>query len=253
MKIKVKLEMARLLLRAKTPLNVWAKLLGGMIKKGSLNKKFSDYQHEFENDIEKMQLSINWFTSYIPRWIDVVLRANLDRKANYKILEIRSFEGNSGSFILKFFENSTLTCVDTWGGSDEHKLVLMNAVEQNFDFNTTPYATRLKKFKGTSFKFFEYTGFIGEEFDFIYVDGSHYIDDVLVDALRCLDLLKVGGVMIFDDYLSIAYKKWDANPAIAINTFLKLKNKNVRVVAAYGQLAVVKTRSEERAATQVSV
>lgn len=85
------------------------------------------------------------------------------------------------------------------------------------------------------------------------MDGSHFADDVLVDALRCFALLKVGGVMIFDDYLSIAYRNWRANPALAINTFLRLKRKYIRLVSVYGQLAVIKTASEDRSASQVAV
>lgn len=39
------------------------------------------------------------------------------------------------------------------------------------------------------------------KFDFIYVDGLHLSQDVLYDALLSFDLLKVGGILIFDDYL----------------------------------------------------
>jgi predicted O-methyltransferase YrrM len=40
-----------------------------------------------------------------------------------------------------------------------------------------------------------------ELFDLIYVDGSHTAPDVLSDAVLAFQLLRVGGVMIFDDYL----------------------------------------------------
>jgi predicted O-methyltransferase YrrM len=39
------------------------------------------------------------------------------------------------------------------------------------------------------------------KFDFIYVDGSHKEADVRVDAKNAWELLKVGGVIGFDDYL----------------------------------------------------
>lgn len=38
-------------------------------------------------------------------------------------------------------------------------------------------------------------------FDFIYVDGSHKEEDVKEDAKNAWDLLKVGGIIGFDDYL----------------------------------------------------
>ena len=42
---------------------------------------------------------------------------------------------------------------------------------------------------------------IDAEFDFIYIDSDHSPTAVLADAVLAWPLLKVGGVMIFDDYL----------------------------------------------------
>mgnify|MGYP003345107982 FL=1 len=38
------------------------------------------------------------------------------------------------------------------------------------------------------------------QYDFIYIDGSHTAADVLVDACMSWQLLKQGGIMLFDDY-----------------------------------------------------
>ena len=43
--------------------------------------------------------------------------------------------------------------------------------------------------------------FYFSDFDFIYIDGSHQAPDVLYDALLSFRLLRVGGIMVFDDYL----------------------------------------------------
>jgi predicted O-methyltransferase YrrM len=40
----------------------------------------------------------------------------------------------------------------------------------------------------------------GELFDIVYVDGSHFPDDVLRDAVMSFELLRVGGYIVFDDY-----------------------------------------------------
>lgn len=40
-----------------------------------------------------------------------------------------------------------------------------------------------------------------QRFDLVYIDGSHYSHDVLSDAVLSFPLLKVGGHMLFDDYL----------------------------------------------------
>jgi hypothetical protein len=39
----------------------------------------------------------------------------------------------------------------------------------------------------------------GAKFDFIYVDGSHLVEDVFIDAYFSCRLLSVGGVVAFDD------------------------------------------------------
>jgi predicted O-methyltransferase YrrM len=39
----------------------------------------------------------------------------------------------------------------------------------------------------------------GEKFDFIFIDGNHRFDDVLVDFYLADQILKVGGVMVLDD------------------------------------------------------
>jgi predicted O-methyltransferase YrrM len=40
---------------------------------------------------------------------------------------------------------------------------------------------------------------VREKYDFVYVDGSHWAKDALVDAVVSWELLKVGGIMVFDD------------------------------------------------------
>ena len=46
-----------------------------------------------------------------------------------------------------------------------------------------------------------------EKYNLIYNDGSHHSDDVIVDAFKAFEMLKVGGIMIFDDYFGITIKK----------------------------------------------
>ncbi|MFN8981750.1 MAG: class I SAM-dependent methyltransferase [Alphaproteobacteria bacterium] len=40
-----------------------------------------------------------------------------------------------------------------------------------------------------------------ERFDLIFIDGSHEAPDVLADAVLAFPLLRVGGTLIFDDYI----------------------------------------------------
>jgi hypothetical protein len=73
-------------------------------------------------------------------------------------------------------------------------------------------------------------------FDFSYVDGSHQAPDVICDAILAFKLLRVGGVMAFDDYL------WAENlptgidpircPKPAIDAFTNLYCRKVRILQA---------------------
>ena len=40
-----------------------------------------------------------------------------------------------------------------------------------------------------------------DPFDLIYVDGGHYAPNVLEDAVLSYQILRKGGIMVFDDYL----------------------------------------------------
>ena len=61
-----------------------------------------------------------------------------------------------------------------------------------------------------------------QSFDFIYIDGSHLARDVFIDAALSWNLLKIGGLIGFDDY------HWgDPNdplrrPQIAIDAFERI-------------------------------
>lgn len=80
-----------------------------------------------------------------------------------------------------------------------------------------------------------------EKFDLIYVDGSHHGDDVMLDVVLFFEHLKVGGVMILDDYLWRYYPRSAEEPARAINSFLRLCEGRHKLLMAYRQVAIVKT------------
>lgn len=60
-----------------------------------------------------------------------------------------------------------------------------------------------------------------ESYDVIYVDGSHVTQDVMIDAVLAFDLLKPGGLLIFDDYAPVLrYWPQDIRPKQAIDAFV---------------------------------
>jgi predicted O-methyltransferase YrrM len=198
-------------------------------------------QKTFRASLTSYRFSTDWFTGKIPFWLDAFDRAGLvDGEVN--VLEIGSWEGLSSLFILETFPHARITCVDAWEGSrgvvgEGYQIEL--GVEERFDQNLEKHRGRLSKRRQTSLKYFA-SSEKGEQFDLIYVDGSHHGDDVAVDALECFARLKVGGVMIFDDYLAKYYEREEENPARAINLFLRAKQGRVELLAVYYQLILRK-------------
>ena len=172
-----------------------------------------------------------------------------DRAIN--VLEIGSWQGMSANFILGYFKNARLTCVDTWDGADEHRShdasdkSILSEIENTFDINIQEYSERVTKHKCTSYEFFN-NFFEIDKFDLIYVDGSHHSDDVIVDAIKAFEMLKTDGVMILDDYFWNYYKNEIDNPAGAINSFLRLKKHQLKILCFDYQLVVKKTSSSVR-------
>lgn len=157
---------------------------------------------------EAYRFSADWFSHNIEG-----LNRIFDDLKPQRILEIGSFEGRSTVyFIEKALENQPsveITCIDSWEGGAEHNGVWnMGQVEQAFMHNIElaiqrhPQATVHKQQGYSHAKMIELlaNGYEGY-FDYIYIDGSHEAPDVLFDALLAHRLVRVGGIISFDDYL----------------------------------------------------
>jgi predicted O-methyltransferase YrrM len=132
------------------------------------------------------------------------------RDTTSRVLEIGSHEGRSALFWLEFFVGAHLTCVDLFHGE----------AAERFDRNLVSYNSRLRKIVGPSIKAL---GILREEraiFDFVYVDGSHQRDDVMIDCLGAWRLLRTGGVMLMDDYTWMPDNPEAQRVAPAVDTFL---------------------------------
>ncbi|MBR0688798.1 class I SAM-dependent methyltransferase [Bradyrhizobium manausense] len=151
------------------------------------------------------------------------------RQTTGRVLEIGSKEGRSALFWLEFFASAHLTCVDLFENDDAGR----------FDRNLAAYGARLRKMVSTSIKAL---GILREEnavFDFIYVDGSHQRDDVMIDCLGAWRLLRAGGVMLMDDYTWKPDNPDAERVAPAVDTFLAW-HEDAEVILRSHQVAVRK-------------
>lgn len=184
-------------------------------------------------------------------WFDITAKQIWDTiipQINPKaILEIGSYEGASTCYFITNCASQMpieIHCVDTWQGGTEHAGTDMTNVERRFLDNTkiaraqAPCQVDLIVHKGYSnvclIKLL--SGSYQNYFDLIYIDGSHYAHDVLSDAVLSFYLLKVGGVMIFDDYLWGSTSRQASDPLSfpkpAIDVFLHIYFHKMRLIAS---------------------
>ena len=243
------------LIKANAPLWVIAKFYtlhpAHQISNRYGHKTYRDRKKEFRLFKDKLTLDNDWFTGNVPTWLRFFDNEDMYARQELNCLEIGSWQGLSAYFLLSELRNARLTCVDTWEGADEHKagnpdtMKVISKSEQTFDSNLDLFDDRIEKYKGTSFSFYA-NKFKPSAFDMIYVDGSHHSNDVVVDAIKCFEMLKVGGVMVFDDYFWRYYDNVIDNPAGAINAFLRLKRKQLKIIGFDYQLVIKKMAGAAR-------
>jgi predicted O-methyltransferase YrrM len=152
---------------------------------------------------DEFEFTADWFSGHIPAW-----RVILNRFPPMRILEVGSYEGRCACFLIQECASlNEIVCVDTWQGGLEHEKRAMPDVERRFDKNTRLACSRrptlvLRKIKSRSAQALARLIATDEpKFDLVYVDGSHEAPDVLTDAVNAFQLLSVGGILIFDDYI----------------------------------------------------
>lgn len=194
------------------------------------------------------QFSVDWFSQNIPFWLDV--KHHLKPK---KILEVGSFEGKSTCWMIKNFALDNpleMYCIDTWEGSEEHATLpelknVMPNIEERFRKNTSnaiasaKNEVKLHVLKGKSYPELCKLSAQGiNDFDLIYIDGSHIASDVLIDACISFEMLRIKGMIIFDDYHSPNYVEdkpdyylyLQKHPRLGIDSFIKCNADRLLIV-----------------------
>lgn len=178
-----------------------------------------------------MLFTEDWFTPCIPRWKEHVVPRLSHRAA--RMLEVGAFEGRSAVWLLRNTNVDILTCVDPFTSYEGH-----DNYEAAFDANIQEVSAgdRLLKIKGRS----QYVlrKLPPENYDGVYIDGSHLTQDVLRDAVLSFDLVKVGGFLLFDDY---GYTEDPENVRQAVDMFRYVYRDAVKPVFSDWQFMLERT------------
>lgn len=164
----------------------------------------------------------------------------INKTTKNTILEIGCFEGLSSVFFadnLLDNPNSTLTCIDPFLtiNNNDHKDLLLNNEELNFDYNISvcKNSEKILVKKITSDIFFLNNN---KKYNFIYIDGCHESDFIIRDMENSFNVLENNGIMWMDDYSGgdgIQIKN-------AMNTFLEKYKDQYNIIHKGYQLAIIK-------------
>lgn len=196
------------------------------------------------------KFTTDFFSVHINQW-----KKDLEHfmdQANIEFLEIGSFEGRSATWMLTAIlthESAHLTCLDTFDFAGQGYIALKDlglesmSIESRFDYNIqkTGAASKVTKLLGRSCESLRSLPF--DNYDFIYIDGSHVAVDVLEDAVLAWRLLKEGGRLTFDDY------EWQEAsdplllPRMAIDAFLSIYKGRYNLICKSYQVTVEKISS----------
>ncbi|MBD2094622.1 class I SAM-dependent methyltransferase [Trichocoleus sp. FACHB-591] len=149
------------------------------------------------------QFNSDFFTESIPTWQQYL--QTLAHKPGLQAIEIGSFEGHSACWLLDNIlsdKAAHLTCLDTF----------QPPYNRLFDANITKTgaANKVTKLAGKSQEVLRSLPL--NTYDLIYIDGSHVASDVLEDGVISWRLIKLGGLIIFDDYDYIFIRSAYYNP-----------------------------------------
>jgi len=165
-------------------------------------------------------------------------------KDNLNYLEIGAYEGNSLIWIFENLltgENCHATVIDTFNGSIEHDSEFEKTLYERFLNNTKHLSNNFKIYRDLSFNSLITfnNAKITEIYDIIYIDASHIAKDVLSDAILAFPLLKINGLMIFDDYDLVTEPN---NTKLGIDCFLQTYKDYYSVIFIAEQVFIKKIK-----------
>ena len=183
-------------------------------------------------------------------WVDLnlhyvipVLRNFAAGRERIRYLEIGAYEGKNLAFMDWLLPGRlAVTVIDPWFDEALNPEEKYHAVEPRFQRNAAKLSFRsLATRKG--FSTYELPKMLeaGETFDLAYVDGSHTAWAVGVDLAYVAAMLRVGGMMILDDYWHHESEIGGPGVKQAVDRFHGVFREYFDITAVYRQVVLTKT------------
>jgi predicted O-methyltransferase YrrM len=167
-----------------------------------------------------------------PNWFQYSAKTNFEQfltplagQDGLTCLQLGAFTGDASVWLCENIltgAKAYLSDVDTWEGSDEeaHKAMDFKDVYNTYLNKIADYKNKVIIRRTITRSYLLRESNTSEIFDFIYIDADHTTVGVLLDAELSWPLLKVGGIMAFDDYTWGAEMPVELSPTLGIDLFL---------------------------------
>lgn len=166
---------------------------------------------------DAFQFKEDWFQHNIPFWRQWL--GSFAGKSGLRALEIGSFEGRSTLWLCENILNSPdsrIDCVDFFAPDPVY-----GDYHARFRENTAAHRGKIREYAGNSYDMLKQ---VEGPYDIVYIDGWHSAFGAMADGVMTWPMLKVGGVMIFDDYLWVPPKLGKPEkPALLERKLIKLR------------------------------
>jgi len=205
--------------------------------KKKCKKNYKNEKIEFVKKLYKKKFSNKWFLNNFEIF-NFFLPKDKNKKFDY--LEVGCFEGLSSFYVLSEYNYVNAFFLDIWDLPNPNSKTLSNdfdSIEKAFDENLSGFNfIKIKDDSVTSMrKLFKQN----KSFDFIYIDGSHNGEDILSDAIEAFKILKIDGLIFFDDFLQYDNSR-NIQSYEGISKFLSLYSNYLKIEFFQNNLVVRK-------------
>ena len=131
---------------------------------------------------------------------------------------------------MEYLPDSRITCIDPFYNT-----------EGRFDSNVTCYGDRVRKLKGKGVPILFQLEEEKQAFDLVYIDGDHRRQPTFAHSVLSWPLLKVGGILIWDDWKWELERPSSERPEHAVDLFCTAFAPCLKTLHKSYQVAVEKT------------
>jgi predicted O-methyltransferase YrrM len=183
----------------------------------------------------------NYHQPYIAAWRQLFGYAKWNPDEPHTVVEVGSYEGSSAWWIMQNLLKSPasrLYCIDAWQGEGmEERFALFSA-----NIAELANASQVEVMRDWSQNALRELVRRGVKADLLYVDGAHDAPTVLRDLVTGFDLVKVGGLVICDDYLwadpRFGGSRTLGRPKIALDAFTTIYAEKIAMLQGLPNLQV---------------